>query len=172
MQGEIHQQGDQREADEDRDADVTTGEEAERHPRVARVDQLDPGEEPVFFAGDDRVANGLLAELVRHDHHDPDEQGTQPRGSTPIPDRSHRADQPWMSRPTTTLLMISSVTMARIGLRSNPPMFGRMRRKRRRNGSLTSRRNPITLSVVREYGGRKPAESSSWITMWAMMSRM
>ena len=61
--------------------------------------------------------------------------------------RSASSAQPWMMPWTTTLLMMYSVKIARIGLKSSPPKRGRTRRKMRRNGSQMSRRKPSTLSV-------------------------
>jgi hypothetical protein len=60
VQGEVDEQGDEREADYDRHGDVAAGEEAEGDAVVARVDELHAGQELLFFALHDRGVDGVL----------------------------------------------------------------------------------------------------------------
>ena len=49
--------------------DMATRQEAEGDAVVARVDELDAREHPVFFPGHDRVLDRALAQLVDDDDH-------------------------------------------------------------------------------------------------------
>ncbi len=140
MQGEVHEQRQQRERDHDRHRNRVAGQEAEGDAAVARVHQREAGQHAAFFALDDRGPHGVLGELVEDDDGEGNERGAGPGG----------ADQPWMMPCTTMLLTSSSTISATNGLKSRPPKDGRTRRKIRRNGSHTSRRKPITAPTPRE----------------------
>ena len=78
MQGEVHEQRQQRERDHDRDGDRVAGKEAEGDAAVARVHQRDTGQHPAFFALHDRGPHGVLGELVEGDDGEGDERGADP----------------------------------------------------------------------------------------------
>ena len=93
MAREVGQKGQEGDADQDRHADVASGQEAERDPAVARVHELNPRKQPVFLTPDDRVFR-RPGQLVGRDHDGQNEPGADPGGRPP---RAGRGARPSMT---------------------------------------------------------------------------
>ena len=123
--GEHQRQGDNRH----REHESLPLADPERQPPVGGVSELDAEDEALPLADGERGDDDRLGHLVHEDDHAAGGKRQAPGG-----DRlAHlRRAQPRIS-PTTTLCMISSRMIARIGLRSSakppPPIGGRKRRK-------------------------------------------
>src|SRR5918999_2644650 len=143
--GEEDQQRGQGGDREQHEQDAAVGEHPERDPAVADVHELEAEDEVDRVAALDRRAHDRLGHLVGG--HGDDRHQRRASG------RAHAFGS---IRPTTMPPTIRSTRIATIGVRSSGPIRSGRRRKRRRYGSVTSRRKSSTALSGREYGTRMP----------------